>query len=112
MLNKSGLQKTFIYSGLLVTILVIHSTLQAYQASESSESETITSQGNEPAQATELGQIRECNRGCSWLPGPLRFFCDYVEIPEFDNGGNPNCYRRDWDIDGDGVMEGPQENNT
>ena len=98
--------------GLLIVLVIGTSNIQSYQAVEPLEAEIVSQSSDSGQVANRLSQIRECNRGCSWLPSALRFFCDYIEIPDFNNGGDPSCYRKDWDIDDDGVMEGPPENTA
>lgn len=55
------------------------------------------------AQAPE---VRNCTRTCKWVRQGIIFRRECAtEVPEFPRGRPPSCYRADWDLDDDGVME-------
>lgn len=94
--------------GVLAVFTISTSNVQGYQAHEYPKTE-IVSQYFEIAQSnsTQRNIPEECERECRWYSfgGLLRIFCEYVEEPKLEHGGNPSCYRQDWDPNGDGVME-------
>lgn len=60
-----------------------------------------------PHQANAQGtQVQDCEQTCTWQRDGLLFkrVC-VTEVPDFPRGRPPSCYRAEWDLDGDGIME-------
>ena len=68
---------------------------------------TIGTSSFQSYQATDGGiEVRDCEQTCTWKGFGIfsRKVCT-IEVPVFDPIAPPSCYRIDWDIEPDGVMD-------
>ena len=90
--------------GMLIVFAIGTSSFHSYQAVE----QLIPEQRLEVAQtdSSEEEQVRNCEQKHVWEGTGIRARRVLrIETPVLCRNKPPSCYRSDWDLDGDGVME-------